>query len=125
MTARDAVAERVTGLEAGADDYLVKPFASEELVARLQALLRRNRPQSTRLTFRDVALDLDTREATRGGRGLGLTAREADLLLSRHGRSAQHLHDPPQRVHHRLDLARVPSFDAALSHMTGSYRTHT
>jgi two-component system, OmpR family, response regulator MprA len=80
LTARDAVAERVTGLEAGADDYLVKPFASEELVARLQALLRRNRPQSARLTFRDVVLDLDTRAATRGGRELDLTAREAGLL---------------------------------------------
>jgi two-component system response regulator MprA len=80
LTARDAVAERVSGLEAGADDYLVKPFASEELVARLQALLRRNRPQSTRLTFRDVVLDVETREATRAGRELDLTAREAELL---------------------------------------------
>jgi two-component system response regulator MprA len=80
LTARDAVAERVSGLEAGADDYLVKPFASEELVARLQALLRRNRPQSMRLTFRDVVLDVETREATRAGRELDLTAREAELL---------------------------------------------
>jgi two-component system response regulator MprA len=80
LTARDAVAERVNGLEAGADDYLVKPFASEELVARLQALLRRNRPASTRLTFRDVVFDVDTREATRGGRDLDLTIREAELL---------------------------------------------
>jgi two-component system, OmpR family, response regulator MprA len=80
LTARDAVAERVTGLKAGADDYLVKPFASEELVARLQALLRRNRPPSTRLTFRDVGFDVATRVATRGGRELDLTAREAELL---------------------------------------------
>jgi two-component system response regulator MprA len=80
LTARDAVAERVSGLEAGADDYLVKPFASEELVARLQALLRRNRPATSRLTFRDVVLDVETREATRGGRDLDLTAREAELL---------------------------------------------
>jgi two-component system response regulator MprA len=80
LTARDAVAERVAGLEAGADDYLVKPFASEELVARLQALLRRNRPATSRLTFRDVVLDVETREATRGGRELDLTARESELL---------------------------------------------
>jgi two-component system response regulator MprA len=80
LTARDAVAERVSGLEAGADDYLVKPFASEELVARLQALLRRNRPATSRLTFRDVVLDVETREATRGGRELDLTSREAELL---------------------------------------------
>ena len=80
LTARDAVAERVAGLEAGADDYLVKPFASEELVARLQALLRRNRPRSNRLAFRDVVLDVDAKAGTRGGRDLDLTAREAELL---------------------------------------------
>jgi two-component system response regulator MprA len=80
LTARDAVAERVTGLEAGADDYLVKPFASEELVARLRALLRRNRPRSSQLAFRDVVLDVDAKAATRGGRDLDLTAREAELL---------------------------------------------
>jgi two-component system response regulator MprA len=80
LTARDAVAQRVEGLQAGADDYLVKPFASEELVARLDALLRRNRPPVRRLSFDDVTFDVEARSATRAGRGLALTAREADLL---------------------------------------------
>jgi two-component system, OmpR family, response regulator MprA len=88
LTARDAVADRVTGLDAGADDYLVKPFAPEELVARLRALLRRGQAPGRVLVFDDLELDLETRRATRGDRELGLTAREADLLelLMRHRR---------------------------------------
>jgi two-component system response regulator MprA len=80
LTARDAVPDRVTGLEAGADDYLVKPFATEELVARLHALLRRGSMPGSRLAFGDLALDLSTRTATRGGAAIPLTAREAALL---------------------------------------------
>ena len=80
LTARDEVADRVSGLEAGADDYLVKPFATEELIARLRALLRRATASTARLAFEDVELDLETRRCTRSGRDLELTPRECDLL---------------------------------------------
>ena len=89
LTARDALEERVAGLDAGADDYLVKPFESEELSARLRALLRRNRPPEEQLAFADVSLEVATGTARRGGRDLELTRREAELLelLLRHQRS--------------------------------------
>jgi two-component system response regulator MprA len=80
LTARDAVADRVAGLEAGADDYLVKPFAVEELVARLHALGRRGRDDGDRLAYADLVLELSTRTAHRGGRAVSLTARESALL---------------------------------------------
>jgi two-component system response regulator MprA len=80
LTARDAVADRVAGLEAGADDYLVKPFAVQELIARLHALTRRGKPSDTLLAYADVTLDVSGRIATRAGRQLGLTGREAALL---------------------------------------------
>jgi two-component system response regulator MprA len=79
LTARDAVPDRVRGLEAGADDYLVKPFAAEELVARIHALTRRN-ATAERLQFADVSLDAATRTATRGERSIELSGREAALL---------------------------------------------
>ena len=80
LTARDAVSDRVTGLDAGADDYLIKPFAPEELSARVRALLRRGREPRQRLMVADILLDLESRVASRGGRDLRLTPREADLL---------------------------------------------
>src|SRR4051795_6507013 len=68
LTARDAVADRVAGLDAGADDYLVKPFATDELLARVRALLRRGKAPEEVLAFADVTLDVATRAAQRGGR---------------------------------------------------------
>jgi two-component system response regulator MprA len=89
LTARDAVADRVTGLEAGADDYLVKPFAMEELVARMRALMRRGHDGADRLAFADLTLDLQTRVAERGARSVALTGRESALLelMLRHPRA--------------------------------------
>jgi len=82
LTARDAVADRIVGLDSGADDYLTKPFDFEELLARVRALLRRTQPQSGEiLTFADLRLDTGTREAERGGRRVELTTREYELLL--------------------------------------------
>jgi two-component system copper resistance phosphate regulon response regulator CusR len=87
LTARDGVDDRVLGLDSGADDYLVKPFALPELLARIRALLRRGRPSDVlRLKVAELELDLVTRRATRGDRQLDLTAREFELLeyLLRH-----------------------------------------
>jgi DNA-binding response OmpR family regulator len=83
LTARDAVADRVTGLESGADDYLVKPFDTDELLARVRALLRRSSTTSARvphMTVGDVVLDPLTREVWRGDREIVLTQREFALL---------------------------------------------
>jgi two-component system response regulator MprA len=83
LTARDSVSERVAGLDAGADDYLPKPFALEELLARMRALLRRTTPddgESPAMTFADLSLDPVTREVTRGTRQISLTRTEFALL---------------------------------------------
>jgi two-component system response regulator MprA len=88
LTARDDIADRVAGLDAGADDYLLKPFASDELLARVRALLRRGREVPEIVSFADVTLDVAARLAERAGRPIALTAREAELLalLLRNGR---------------------------------------
>jgi two-component system, OmpR family, response regulator MprA len=80
LTARDAVSDRVAGLEAGADDYLVKPFATEELVARIRALTRRHGETQPLLSYADLVLDVRTRSLVRAGRSIELTGREAALL---------------------------------------------
>ncbi|GGU31160.1 response regulator transcription factor [Streptomyces lavendofoliae] len=89
LTARDTVGDRVTGLDAGADDYLVKPFELDELFARIRALLRRSsyaaasgrpEPRGDALSFADLRMDLATREVTRGGRPVELTRTEFTLL---------------------------------------------
>jgi DNA-binding response OmpR family regulator len=87
LTARDGIEDRVLGLDLGADDYLVKPFAFPELLARIRALLRRGRPSEVfRLKTGDLEMDTATRRVVRGGRALDLTSREFELLeyLLRH-----------------------------------------
>ncbi len=82
LTARDEVRDRVAGLETGADDYLVKPFSFEELLARVHALLRRRPAQASEtLRFEDLELDVDAHEASRAGRPITLTTTEYNLLL--------------------------------------------
>ena len=81
LTARDALQDRVAGLDSGADDYLVKPFAFAELLARIRALMRRGRAaESPRLAVGDLMMDLITRKVTRGGQPVELTVREFELL---------------------------------------------
>ncbi len=80
LTARDAIDDRVTGLEVGADDYLVKPFALRELMARVRALLRRSQPRHDVLGYADLTLDVTTRTVTRDGRVIPLTRIEFGLL---------------------------------------------
>jgi two-component system, OmpR family, response regulator MprA len=80
LTARSGTADRVRGLDSGADDYLVKPFAYAELLARVRALLRRMPPPATILQFADLSLEIETREVRRGQRVIPLTAREFELL---------------------------------------------
>jgi two-component system response regulator MprA len=90
LTARDSVSDRVAGLEAGADDYLVKPFAVAELIARIRALTRRHADASALLSYADLTLDPVARTARRGGRAITLTGREAavlELLLREQGRT--------------------------------------
>jgi two-component system, OmpR family, response regulator MprA len=108
LTARDAVHDRVAGLDAGADDYLVKPFAAEELLARVRALLRRGHEPAEVLAHDDLVLDLRSRSASRGGRDLGLSAREADLLELL-------LRNPRRVVSRELALERIWDGRAAAS----------
>lgn len=99
LTARDTLQDRVTGLDAGADDYLVKPFAFAELVARIRALVRRGRvAESPRLSLGDLEMDLIRRKVTRAGRPVDLTVREFELL--------QYLLRHPGQVVSRETLAR-------------------
>jgi two-component system OmpR family response regulator len=108
LTARDAVEDRVTGLTAGGDDYVTKPFSLEEVVARLRALLRRTgagaeRTAST-LVVGDLSLDEDSHEVTRGGQEIGLTATEFELL--------RYLMRNPKRVLSKAQiLDRVWNYD--------------
>src|ERR1700756_5669883 len=93
LTARDLVDDRVAGLDAGADDYLVKPFALAEVRARLRALLRRNAPGAPQLVCADVPLDLAAARVTRGGREIALTRAECllrELFLRNPGRVLSH-----------------------------------
>ena len=81
LTAKDTVQDRIQGLDAGADDYMVKPFNLDELLARVRALLRRTQPERIPvLKFADLSLDTGSRQATRGNRTVALTAKEYELL---------------------------------------------
>jgi two-component system response regulator MprA len=106
LTARDAIEHRVEGLESGADDYLVKPFAPAELVARVHAMLRRVQanPENQLVAYADVMLDPSTREARRGDLSLQLTVTEFNLLhlLMRH---------PRQVLERRQILSAVWGYD--------------
>jgi two-component system response regulator MprA len=105
LTARDAVDDRVAGLDAGADDYLVKPFALNELTARVRALLRRgDSGDAPMLRFADLTLDRDTREVSRGTRAIELSRTEFSLL--------QLFMDNPRRVLSRSEIfERVWGYD--------------
>lgn len=108
LTARYAVPDRVAGLEAGADDYLVKPFANEELVARLRALLRRTDGAGETLSYSGVELDLLTRDARRGTRDIQFSRIEFDLMefFMRH---------PRQVLGRSVIYERVWGYDGSLS----------
>jgi DNA-binding response OmpR family regulator len=118
LTARGEEADRIVGLELGADDYVTKPFSPRELAARVRSVLRRSLPAATsdeRLTFGDVVLELPTRDVRRNGAEVRLTAKEFDLLwfLASH----------PRRVFSRDQLmATVWGYTAALD--TGTVTVH-
>ena len=106
LTAKDEVPDRVHGLDVGADDYLVKPFALEELQARIRALLRRREPEASRqvLRFVDLEVDAGTHEVRRGDRKIELTAKEYELLT-------MFLRNPRQVLRRELLLERVWGFN--------------
>jgi two-component system response regulator MprA len=105
LTAKDEVSDRVKGLDCGADDYLVKPFALEELLARLRVIMRRREPETpTVLSYADLMLDTATREARRGDRVIELTTKEYELL-------AFFLRHPRQVLTREVILQRVWGFD--------------
>jgi two-component system response regulator MprA len=114
LTARDAVDDRVAGLDAGADDYLVKPFALRELQARLRALLRRTE-SAPQLAYADVAMDVDAHEVTRAGRRIDLTRTEWSLLQL-------FLDNPEQVLTRSIIFERVWGYDfGATSNTLGVY----
>jgi DNA-binding response OmpR family regulator len=118
LTARGEEADRIVGLEIGADDYVTKPFSPRELVARVRSVLRRAEPSvpvAEHLTFGDLELVASTREVTKGGRPLQLTAKEFDLL--------QFLASHPRHVFSREQLmSRVWGYSTALD--TGTVTVH-
>ncbi|MBI9043643.1 MAG: response regulator transcription factor [Anaerolineaceae bacterium] len=105
LTAKDTINDRVSGLDSGADDYMVKPFELNELLARIRALLRRTQQErSTVLEFADLKLDMGTRIAHRGERAISLTAKEFDLL-------ELFLRNPRQVLTRELIFDRIWGYD--------------
>jgi two-component system response regulator MprA len=105
LTARETVEDRVQGLDSGADDYMVKPFELDELLARVRALLRRTKQErSPTLSFSDLTLDTYSRQAIRHGRMIPLTAKEYDLL-------ELFMHHPRQVLSRELIFDRVWGYD--------------
>jgi len=96
LTAKDAVPDRITGLDTGANDYLSKPFSIDELLARIRVQLREREPGERVLSVKDLMLNRDTHEVTRGGRSIGLTAKEFSLL--------EFLMMYPNKVHTRDEI---------------------
>ena len=96
LTAKDAVPDRITGLDTGANDYLSKPFSIEELLARIRVQLREREPGERVLSIKDLTLNRDTHEVTRSGRSVGLTAKEFSLL--------EFLMMYPNKVHTRDEI---------------------
>ncbi|HXM17515.1 MAG TPA: response regulator transcription factor [Candidatus Tumulicola sp.] len=96
LTAKDAVPDRITGLDTGANDYLTKPFSIEELLARIRVQLREREPSERVLALKDLSLNRDTHEVTRGGRHVSLTAKEFSLL--------EFLMMYPNKVHTRDEI---------------------
>jgi len=121
LTARDAVEDRVLGLDAGADDYLVKPFAFAELLARLRALLRRaDQETPLRRQIGDLTLDVQTRRVARGGQELALTPREFDLLAY----LAQHHGQPVTRQMIAHEVWREPHRATPLDNVIDVHLAH-
>ena len=96
LTAKDAVPDRITGLDTGANDYLTKPFSIEELLARIRVQLREREPGPRVLSAKDLSLNRDTREVARNGRHISLTAKEFSLL--------EFLLMYPNKVHSRDEI---------------------
>jgi two-component system copper resistance phosphate regulon response regulator CusR len=121
LTARDAVEDRVLGLNAGADDYLVKPFAFAELLARVRALLRRvDSANPLRQQIGDLTLDVQTRRVVRGSREIALTPREFDLLAF----LAQHHNETVTRQMIAREVWREPNRATPLDNVIDVHLAH-
>ncbi|WP_141505016.1 response regulator transcription factor [Paenibacillus luteus] len=111
LTARDSISDRVSGLDSGADDYIPKPFAIEELLARLRVVFRRQEKQAeeqrSMLVFGELSVDLDARIVSKGNQMIGLTKREYELLLA-------FMHNPNRVLSRETLLDKVWGFDAAV-----------
>jgi two-component system, OmpR family, response regulator MprA len=119
LTARDDVSDKVTALNLGADDYVAKPFAFDELLARMRAVLRRHQKGEEPLTYLDLVVDPRTREVTRSGAPVELTAREFDLLLffMRHPRQVLTREQLTERVWGYDESPETNALDVHIGHL--------